>query len=168
MRRRVFIIMLVILAVGVISVVYKVAREASGDDPEAALDVSLLTYSNDASGSKFAILAVTNHDSVPLEVTLLGRVEVNHIKFPQKVWSSIAATNLPSRCDCMVTVELPVQADSWRTSWWVTRQTLRQRLTRKLKADRDFKLGTTGTHRFWYGWLGNYYGEPYWSSWIQQ
>jgi hypothetical protein len=167
MRRRILIIMLAILMVGAISVASRIAREASAEGQEAALGVSLVTYSNDATGSKFAILAVTNQDSVSLEVTELGRVEVRNTKLPQKVWSSVAATNLPPGCECTVTVELPMPNDGWRTFWWVTRQTLKQRLTWKLKADRDFRIGTTGNQRFWYGWLDNYYGESHWSSWMQ-
>jgi hypothetical protein len=144
-----------------------VCKSGQGDEEnEAALEVSLVTYSNSMGGSRFAIVGVTNHDSVQLAIGDIDRIELRNQKLPSKGHSSLVGTNLFPGCGCRVTLQLPTEAGDWRASWWVTRLTLKQRLTHRLKAYRDLQLGTRGDHKFWYDWLDNYYGEPFRSAWM--
>ena len=138
-------------------------------DPSPALSVSLLAYSNSASGLRFAILAVTNDDVVDITIDDTGAVEFNNTNFCRRVWSSPAGTNLHRGDACRVVVEVPAHRARWRTSWWITRQTLKERLTWRIKRYRDYQLGMqVYRKRFWHDWFDSYYGENCCSDWMPE
>ena len=115
---------LVILAALIVA-----TRTSSPESPNEALAIYFQTYSNSPSGARYALFAVTNHDTCDL--IFWGGVGVEFAgtnRAMQEVFCSLASSNLhPGKPYTMLT-ETPSNHQRWRLDLTVRRCSLKQAL----------------------------------------
>lgn len=129
MRQRILI--LVVLAIPVAGLVtILTTRKATPAPGDAALSISFQGYSNNPSGQRYALFAVTNHDTCDLILWNGGAVEFEDPNTPSniEVYYSLVGSNLHRGVPYTMFTETPPSHGRWRLHWMVMRRSLTQKL----------------------------------------
>ncbi len=129
MRQRILVFVLVAIPV-VGLVVVLTTQKATPESGDTALSISFRGYSNSPSGQRYALFAVTNHDTCDLILWNGGAVEFEDTNAPSniEVHYSLVGSNLHRGVPYTMFTEIPPSHGRWRLHWMVVRRSLTQRL----------------------------------------
>lgn len=127
-RRNLIFVLVAISVLGLVIVL--TTRKATSESGDTALSISFQGYGNSPSGPRYALFAVTNHDTCDLILWNGGGVEFEDTNAPSniQVYYSLVGSNLHQGVPYTMFTEIPPSHGRWRLHWMVMRRSLTQRL----------------------------------------